>query len=125
MHQAVPAEPTTGPLRMRLWTLDADVADPAVLTDLPRLRALLRAAAADGGATVLGEEFCTFANGAVTGVLVLAQSHLSVHTWPERSLANVDLLSCGEIDGERVVRAVAAGLGAVRARVACHRRTVC
>ena len=88
---------------MRLYTIDACVADPAVLTDEPTVRAALRAGAAAGGATVLGEEFCVFPNGAVTGVLVLAQSHLSLHSWPELSLANVDLLSYGDVDGEAVL----------------------
>ena len=93
-------------LRMRLWTLDARVADAAVLTDRERLRTVLYDAAQLGGASVVGEEFCVFPNGAVTGVLVLAQSHLSIHTWPEYSLANVDLLSCGDLPGERMLRSV-------------------
>ena len=38
--------------------------------------------------TVLADEFYVFPNGAVTGVLLLAQSHLSIHTWPELLLAN-------------------------------------
>ena len=65
-------------------------------------------------ATVLGEEFCVFPNGAVTGVLVLAQSHLSIHTWPEFGLANVDLLSYGDLSGEDVLRVVCDGLDAER-----------
>ena len=68
------------------------------------MRATLYAGALAGGATVLGEEFCVFPNGAVTGVLVLAQSHLSIHTWPEFSLANVDLLSYGDLSGDVVLR---------------------
>ena len=86
---------------MRLYTMDAWVSDPDVLTDEPRLRAALRAGARAGGATVLDETFCVFSNGAVTGVLVLAQSHLSLHTWPELSLANVDLLSYGDVRARR------------------------
>jgi len=104
---------------MRLWALDARVPDEAILTDRDRLRAILIDAAELGGATVVGEEFCVFDNGAVTGVLVLAQSHLSIHTWPERALANVDLLSCGELDGEAVLRAIERGLGADRVNVTC------
>jgi S-adenosylmethionine decarboxylase len=99
-------------LRMRLWALDARVIDVAVLTDRERLRTILNEAARSGGATVVGEEFCVFPNGAVTGVLVLAQSHLSIHTWPEQSLVNVDLLSCGDLPGERMLRSVARQLHA-------------
>jgi S-adenosylmethionine decarboxylase len=102
----------TETVRMRLWALDARVRDESVLTDRDRLRDILYEAARLGGATVVGEEFCVFPNGAVTGVLVLAQSHLSIHTWPERAIANIDLLSCGDLPGERVLRAIGARIGA-------------
>ena len=102
---------------MRLWALDARVADAAVLTDGERLRMILYDAAHLGSATVVGEEFCVFPNGAVTGVLVLAQSHLSIHTWPEHLLANVDLLSCGDMPGERVLRAVGREIGAEKVAI--------
>ena len=91
---------------MRLYTMDAWVSDPEVLTDESRLRDALRAGARAGGATVLDETFCVFSNGAVTGVLVLAQSHLSLHTWPELSLANVDLLSYGDVHAQRRFRLI-------------------
>jgi S-adenosylmethionine decarboxylase len=99
--------------RMLLHALDAWVRDTSVLTDRPRLRALLRAGAEAGGATVVGEEFHVFPNGAVTGVLLLAQSHLSIHTWPEHALANVDLLSYGHVRGEDVLRVICDGLDVV------------
>jgi S-adenosylmethionine decarboxylase len=109
---------------MRLYTMDAWVSDPAVLTDEPRLRAALHAGASAGGATVLGEEFCVFPNGAVTGVLVLAQSHLSLHTWPELSLANVDLLSYGDVSGDDVLDEIRKHLAVERATVTCVPRAV-
>jgi S-adenosylmethionine decarboxylase len=109
---------------MRLHALDAWVRDPAVLTDVERVRASLYAGAAAGGASVLAEKFCVFENGAVTGVLVLAQSHLSIHTWPEYALANVDLLSYGALRGEDVLAAVCAGLDVERAEVTCVPRAI-
>ena len=109
---------------MRLHALDAWVRDRAVLTDVERIESILRAAADAGGATVLGEKFCVFPNGAVTGVLVLAQSHLSIHTWPEFSLANVDLLSYGALRGEDVLDAICAGLDVERAEVTCVPRAI-
>jgi S-adenosylmethionine decarboxylase len=101
--------------QMTLHALDAWVRDPSVLTDEGSLRALLRTGAAAGGATVVGEEFFVFPNGAVTGVLLLAQSHLSIHTWPELALANVDLLSYGCVRGDVVLGVVCEGLDVVRA----------
>ncbi|HEX6951916.1 MAG TPA: S-adenosylmethionine decarboxylase [Gaiellaceae bacterium] len=109
---------------MRLYTMDAWVSDPGVLTDEPKLRAALHAGAQAGHATVLGEEFCVFPNGAVTGVLVLAQSHLSIHTWPELSLANVDLLSYGHVSGEDVLAEIRSRLDVERAAVRCVPRAV-
>jgi S-adenosylmethionine decarboxylase len=44
-----------------------------------------------------------FPNGAITLVLILAESHLSIHTWPEENLVAIDLFSCGAIDGPAVL----------------------
>jgi S-adenosylmethionine decarboxylase len=107
---------------MRLTVMDAWVRDSGVLVDERGLRSLLRAAAEAGGATVVGEQFHVFPNHALTGVLVLAQSHLSIHTWPELRLANVDLLSYGTVDAQRVMSLVADGLGACRTRISCVSR---
>lgn len=109
---------------MQLTVMDARLRDPAVLVDAAELRAILRAAADAGGAIVVGETFHVFPNGAVTGVLLLAQSHLSIHTWPELLLANVDLLSYGRVDGDAVMRVVRERLGAERATVESMRRGV-
>jgi S-adenosylmethionine decarboxylase len=109
---------------MLLHALDAWVGDAAVLTDLERLRRLMRDAAEAGGVRVVGEEFAVFSNGAVTGVLLLAQSHLSIHTWPEHALANVDLLTYGDVDGEAVLRVLCDGLGAVRVELTRIARTI-
>ena len=109
---------------MRLHALDAWVRRVDVLTDADELKAILRAGAAAGGATVLGEEFYVFPNGAVTGVLVLAQSHLSIHTWPELALANVDLLSYGSVRGEEVLRVIRERLDVERAQTICIPRAL-
>jgi S-adenosylmethionine decarboxylase len=97
-------ESPDNPTSMRLDALDAWVRRPALLTDREHLRDALLVAARAGGANVVGEAFHVFPNGALTGVLLLAQSHLSIHTWPEYGLANVDLLSYGDVDGREVTR---------------------
>lgn len=109
---------------MQLHALDAWVRDTSVLTDDNRLKDVLHAAARAGGARVVGEEFHVFPNGAVTGVLVLAQSHLSIHTWPEFALANVDLLSYGDVRGDVVLAAVCDGLDVERSNVVCIPRAI-
>src|SRR5580658_6289219 len=56
-------------------------------------------AAEAAGATILHSHFHHFSpNGGVSGVVVLAESHISIHTWPERDFAAVDLFMCGCCD---------------------------
>ncbi|HEX7388992.1 MAG TPA: adenosylmethionine decarboxylase [Acidiphilium sp.] len=56
----------------------------------------LRAAAIAAGATILHSHFHHFSpNGGVSGVVVLAESHISIHTWPERGYAALDIFMCG------------------------------
>jgi S-adenosylmethionine decarboxylase len=109
---------------MRLDTMDAQVGDAAVLADADGLRATLYAAADAGGVRVVGEAFHVFPNGGVTGVLLLAQSHLSIHTWPELMAANVDLLSYGDVDAPKVLDVVYERLGAHSASRSRVARTV-
>ncbi len=62
----------------------------------------LRDAAEAAGATILHSHFHHFSpNGGVSGVVVLAESHISIHTWPERDFAAVDIFMCGACDPYR------------------------
>ena len=64
-------------------------------TDPARIEAALRGAAEAAGATVLSAHFHPFQGGGLTGVLLLAESHISIHTWPEHDYAALDLFMCG------------------------------
>jgi S-adenosylmethionine decarboxylase len=69
------------------------------LCDPAHIDASLREAATLAGATILHSHFHHFTpNGGVSGVLVLAESHISIHTWPERDFAAVDIFMCGACD---------------------------
>jgi S-adenosylmethionine decarboxylase len=102
---------------IQTFAADLWVEDTTVLCDEAALTEMLRGAAAEGGATVLGGDAHVFPNGAVTVFLILAQSHLSLHTWPEHHLANVDLFSYGPIRGDRVIAALKRELGATSSNV--------
>ncbi len=79
--------------------------DAVVLRDSAALDALLRRAAQAAGARVLGSHFHSFGiTDGVTGVVLLAESHLSIHTWPESGLAAADIFMCGSADPERALR---------------------
>ena len=63
-----------------------------------------------GSGHVLDTSHVIFPNGAITLVLILAESHLSVHTWPEENMVAIDLFSCGAIDGDLVIDYLVRGL---------------
>jgi S-adenosylmethionine decarboxylase len=94
-----------------LYTVDARALARHLLTDVDGLRSAAHRAVATGGGHVRSEATVVFPNRAVTLVLVLAESHLSIHTWPEEDLVAIDLFSCGSIDGAGVVEALRHSLG--------------
>jgi S-adenosylmethionine decarboxylase len=67
----------------------------AVLDDLKYLENALVSAAREAGATVIDKSFHQFAPQGVSGVVLIAESHLSLHTWPEHAYAAVDIFTCG------------------------------
>ncbi|GGZ11508.1 adenosylmethionine decarboxylase [Novosphingobium colocasiae] len=77
--------------------LIADLEGCSGLDDLPLIERALREAAAAAGVTVLETRLHHFGEGhGVTGFAVLAESHISIHTWPEAGVAAVDLFVCGQ-----------------------------
>ena len=66
-----------------------------LLDDEQRLMPTLREAALRAGATLLKETMHRFEPQGITALLLLAESHLSIHTWPESGYAAVDVFTCG------------------------------
>ena len=66
-----------------------------VLNDQSFLRDTMISAAINCGAVVLGDSFHRFSPQGISGVVVIAESHLSIHTWPEYGYAAVDIFTCG------------------------------
>ena len=75
--------------------LELNDVDRDLLNDLPAIRDILIAAAHEAGVTILHESFHQFSPQGVSGVLVIAESHISIHTWPEHGYAAVDIFTCG------------------------------
>lgn len=69
--------------------------DREILNDLDFLKSTLLAAAKESGAEVLGESFHQFKPQGVSGVVVIAESHIFIHTWPEYGYAAADIFTCG------------------------------
>jgi S-adenosylmethionine decarboxylase len=83
------------------------------LGDCAAIETLLRDAARAAGATPVGGEFHHFGPGlGVTGVLLLQESHISIHTWPEHGFAAVDVFMCGAAQPEQAVAVIEAALQA-------------
>src|SRR5947209_16804632 len=104
-------------MRNRHVLYDVWVADPAPLERTGPLEELLKRAALAGGATILHSYFHPFAPCGVTGFLLLAESHLSVHTWPEEGFAAFDIFSCGDMDTDAIVETIRQALHPVRERL--------
>lgn len=66
-----------------------------LLNDLETIREIMLAAAVGSGATILGESFHKFNPQGVSGVVIIAESHLTIHTWPEYGYAGADIFTCG------------------------------
>lgn len=104
--------------------LIADLEGGTGYDDPVRIEAALREAAAAARARVLSVHVHGFGEGlGVTGVALLAESHISIHTWPEHDVAAVDLFVCGQdVDAEAGLAAMVALFGArVTSRTALPR----
>lgn len=67
-----------------------------LLNDRKRLEEILVTAAKEAKATVIESRFHKFNPFGISGVVVIAESHLTIHTWPEYCYAAVDIFTCGE-----------------------------
>jgi S-adenosylmethionine decarboxylase len=80
----------------------------ALLRDAKALERLLRDAARDAGAHVLSSHFHTFGEeDGVTGVVLLSESHISIHTWPASAFAAIDVFMCGSAEPMRAIAQLA------------------
>ena len=81
-----------------------DLSEAGHLDDVPYIERALVAAVEAADATLLHIHLHHFSpNGGVSGVAVLAESHISVHTWPERGFAAFDIFMCGKADPHKSI----------------------
>ena len=87
--------------------------EPALLKDADALRPLLLSAVRAGNGTVVTEVFHNFSPHGVSGVVVIAESHVAIHTWPEHGFAAVDIFSCSSaLDQVAIENCIRLGLRA-------------
>lgn len=70
--------------------------DPEILNNREKIRTIMVEAARRAKVTIIDAVFHRFNPHGVSGVLVIAESHLSIHTWPEYRYASLDFFTCGE-----------------------------
>ncbi len=95
------------------------------LDDQQRIEQAMRDAVEAAGATLLHIHLHTFEpNGGISGVAVLAESHISVHTWPEKGYAAFDVFMCGNADPKKTLPVLEQAFAAKRTVLGCHKRGV-
>jgi S-adenosylmethionine decarboxylase len=102
-------------------------ADTPAFTQAAALRELCVDAARGAGLTVVGECFYRFEPQGVTGTVLLAESHIAIHTWPEAGFVTVDVYVCNLLTdnsakAEQVFRALQAALKPARVHFQAIRR---
>ena len=69
---------------------------PSLLSDIDGIAAMMIAAAKAARATIMESAFHRFEPQGVSGTVILAESHISIHTWPEKGYAAMDFYTCGD-----------------------------
>ncbi len=87
------------------------------------IESLLLHSAQAAGAQILYSHFHTFGAGkGVTGVVLLAESHITIHTWPEYGFAAADIFMCGDAAPQRALEVIQLALAPVSCVVQTIRR---
>lgn len=93
------------------------------LQDMPLIENTMRQAAGICGATVLEVKLHSFGeNAGITGVAILSESHISIHTWPETGYVAIDVFMCGSCDPRRSVPVFEKCFSAKKSKISEHRR---
>jgi S-adenosylmethionine decarboxylase proenzyme len=102
MHHSTPCPPPAG----RHVLAELTGCPATVLNDAVSLEKCFRRCAVEGGATLVSSHFHHFSPQGVSGVVVIAESHITVHTWPEHGYAAVDVFTCGHPEVAEAVMAL-------------------
>lgn len=99
-------------LLVELFGCDTEVLENKIL-----LTELLEKAALAANVTIVQSVFHQYSPQGITGMVIIEESHLSIHTWPEYGYASVDFYTCGDGRPEKALDVIQNGLGAERTEV--------
>lgn len=103
--------------------IDFNNCDPAKLADAQGIRIALVDAIASAGGTYVTDVFHEFSPHGLSGVIVIAESHVALHTWPEFQFAALDIFSCTKaLDQELIISQLAAWFETEARHVQYHER---
>lgn len=91
--------------------------DPTALSSLEQVTTAMLAAARASGATIVTHSFHHFSPHGVSGAVIIAESHLAIHTWPEHGFAAMDYFSCGPVKPEAALEVLKEAFGATSTEV--------
>lgn len=84
------------------YIVEASGCDPKIISDVSKVQQILVKAAEMSGANVWAVSFHKFPPTGVSGVVVISESHISTHTWPEYGYGALDFYTCGDtVDPEK------------------------
>jgi S-adenosylmethionine decarboxylase len=70
--------------------------DPDAISEAERLFPIIEGAVKEGKLTKISSDYYQFQPKGASGIVLLAESHLSFHTWPEHGLVTLDIYTCGD-----------------------------
>ncbi len=68
-----------------------------LITNEERVKKIVEDVIRKAGLTMVGSVYKQFNPGGVTGIVLIGESHISLHTWPEHELVNLDIFTCGDV----------------------------
>lgn len=100
------------------YLVEASGCDSEILGDLDKIKEIMFNAAKIGKMDIKTVYFYKFSPSGVSGILVVAESHLSIHTWPENQYAAIDIFICGkESEPEKALDFILSSLNSSYAHV--------
>ncbi len=91
--------------------------DASLITTVAYVEQVMNDAALAAGATIVGSKFHQFTPQGVSGALVLAESHLTIHTWPEHGYCAIDIFTCGAMNNYAAFEVLKKGFAAKTAKL--------